>query len=164
MAIEQGIVIRMGQSDGSTAWVKTARSSACESCSAKENCNPGAAGNSQEVEAINTAGAMVGDRIQLSISSSSLLKAMFLLYLFPILCMLAGGIAGNQLAPRFQINPSVLAAIMAMANFVMALVIVRVVGQRLGREEAYRPKITRVLGHEGPHFLQNCLSQSNNNK
>jgi sigma-E factor negative regulatory protein RseC len=149
MAIEQGIVIKMGaQGPPATAWVKTTRSSACEACESRDHCNPGADGKNHEVEAINSANARVGDRIQLSIQTSALLKALFLLYLFPILCMLAGGIAGDWVAPRFQFNPSAVASITALACFAVALIIVRIGGQHMGRQETYRPKIIRILGHE----------------
>ena len=89
MAIEQGVVVRLGTDGSRTAWVKTERSSACESCASRESCNPGADGKAQEVEAINAADARVGDRIQVVIGTGAMLKATFLLYLFPIICMLA---------------------------------------------------------------------------
>ncbi|MFZ1984464.1 MAG: SoxR reducing system RseC family protein [Desulfatitalea sp.] len=152
MAIEQGVVIKMGASGPpATAWVKTVRSSACEACSSRDHCNPGTDGKVQEVEAINSADARVGDRIQLSIRTGVLLKACFLLYLFPVLCMLAGGIAGDWVAPHFQANPSVLATVAALACFALALIIVRIGGQRMGRQEQYRPKIIRIIGHEPQH-------------
>jgi len=157
MAIEQGIIVKMG-SRSETAWVKTIRSSACESCSVRDSCNPGADGKSQEVEAINTAGAQLGDRIQLTIATGSVLKAMFVLYLFPILCMLAGGITGNWLGVRMQTNPSATAVAVAMVTFAVSLLIVRFWGQRAGHKEAYRPKIIRILGHEVPHNGEGQLS------
>lgn len=163
MAIEQGIIVKMGNGS-KTAWVKTVRSSACESCASRDSCNPGADGKSQEVEAINLAGAQVGDLIQLAISTGSVMKAMFLLYLFPILCMLAGGIAGNWMAPRMQINPSVMAAVTAMACFAVSLIIVRIWGQRMGKNEAYQPKIIRVLGHDAGVLADSCASQVENLK
>ncbi|MBI5062247.1 MAG: SoxR reducing system RseC family protein [Desulfatitalea sp.] len=148
MAIEQGIVIRMGAPSATTAWVKTVRTSACEACASKDHCNPGHGGQEQEVEAINLAGARVGDRIQLAIRTGVLLKAMFLLYIFPILCMLFGGIAGNWLAPRLNAAPSTAAMISAFVCFAAALVIVRIGGQRMGSREEYRPKIIRILARE----------------
>ncbi|MDA8139898.1 MAG: SoxR reducing system RseC family protein [Desulfobacteraceae bacterium] len=155
MAIEQGIVIRM-DARALTAWVQTTRSSVCESCASRESCNPGGNGKNHEVEAINSIGAKVGDHIQIAISSSSLLKAMFMLYIFPILGMLGGGIAGNALAPGFQMNPSVLAAIMALVCFAIAMIIMRFIGQRLGQREAYRPKIIRILGRQEQLFPNEC--------
>jgi sigma-E factor negative regulatory protein RseC len=119
------------------------------------------------VEAINMADAQVGDLIQLAVSTGSVMKAMFLLYLFPILCMLTGGAAGNWMAPRMQINPSVMAAIGAMACFVISLIFVRILGQRMGRDDAYRPKIIRILGHDTPDqpmepFPESCANRVEN--
>ncbi|HSO20180.1 MAG TPA: SoxR reducing system RseC family protein, partial [Desulfosarcina sp.] len=53
----------MGAPGSRTAWVKTTRSSACESCSSRDACQAGGGGQEMEVEAINTADARVGDRI-----------------------------------------------------------------------------------------------------
>lgn len=147
MAIEQGVVIKMGRYGPTTAWVRTVRSSACESCASRASCHPGE-GTSQEVEAINEAGARIGDRIQLSIDSGALLKATFLLYIFPVLCMLAGGILGNWIAPSFQANRSGAAAVSALFCLGISLLIVRAGGQRLGGKETYRPRIIRIIGRE----------------
>lgn len=145
MAIEQGVVIRMGSQGTATAWVKTVRASACEACASRDSCNPGGKSNDQEVEAINTVGAKVGDRIQLMVGTGAVLKAIFLLYLFPIICMLAGGTLGDWMAPRLGLHHSVASAIMALLLFVLALFFVRMNGRRMARKEAYRPKIIRIL-------------------
>jgi hypothetical protein len=54
---------------------------------------------------LNPVGARVGDRIQMTISTGSLLKATFLLYVFPILCMLGGAVLGNGLGNRVGAQP-----------------------------------------------------------
>lgn len=149
MAIEQGVVVKMGRNGPTSAWVKMARSSACESCASRESCHTGG-DTTQQVEAINDAGARVGDRIQLSVGSGALLKATFLLYMFPVLCMLAGGILGSWIAPVFEANPSAVAAIAALLCLGMSLLIVRAAGEHLGAKEAYRPRIVRIIGRE-PH-------------
>jgi hypothetical protein len=59
-----------------------------------------------EVEAINTARARVGDRIVLNIQTGSLLKATFLLYVFPILAMIAGAVLGQTVAGMRGSDPS----------------------------------------------------------
>ncbi len=150
MAIEQGIIIRMGapRRGPATAWVRTVRTSACASCASRDHCHEADSKQEQEVEAINTAGARVGDRIQLSIRTSTMLKAIFLLYLFPILCMLAGGIAGDAMASRWDANPSVLSVAGAFICLGAALIIVRIRGQRMGGSDEYRPKIIRIISHE----------------
>ncbi|MCJ8499911.1 SoxR reducing system RseC family protein [Desulfatitalea alkaliphila] len=146
MAIEQGIVIRQGDRP-TTVWVQTVRSSACESCASRDSCRTAETGENQEVEVFNTAGARVGDRIQLMIRTGSLLKATFLLYIFPILGMLGGAVVAQTITDGLRLcNSSVAAAIGALAGLVAALAYVRIRGQRLGNESAYRPHIVRILG------------------
>jgi sigma-E factor negative regulatory protein RseC len=145
MAVEQGIVIRIGAQGPATAWVITTRSSACESCASRDSCNPGANGKTQEVEAINAAGAKVGDHIQLTVGTRAMLKATFLVYVFPILSLLAGALIGDRIAPGLGLHPSAASVIMAFILFAFALVIVRLGGQCMARKEAYRPKIVRIL-------------------
>ena len=135
MAIEQGIVVGMGNGGNQTAWVETVRSSACESCASKESCNAGS--GKQKVEAVNEIGARVGDRIHLSISSGALLKATFLLYMFPILCMLAGAFAGNAMAGAFDASSSLTSMAGALISFTGALLLVRAKGNSLAKQAAY---------------------------
>ena len=112
MATEQGIVIKI---DSSAAWVKTVKSGACKGCTARGSCHSLGGGDDVEVKAINDAGAKVGDRIVLSIETSSLLKATFLLYVFPILVLLAGALMGQGIAPYIGVNPSGFAAVVGFA-------------------------------------------------
>lgn len=155
MAIEQGIVIRTGVSGAATAWVKTMRAGACASCASRDQCNAGHGAQEQEVEAINLAGARTGDRVQLAIRTGALLKATFMLYIFPILCMLVGGVAGDWIAPGFNANSSLVAMLAAMGCFGAALIVVHIRGQRMGGSEEYRPKIIRILSRE----QQNSVTQ-----
>jgi len=166
MAIEEGVVVRIGAQGPATAWVKTSRSSACEHCASRDSCNPGAGGESQEVEAINLAGAKVGDQIQLVIATGAMLKATFLLYLFPILCMIAGGFLGDRMATGLGLHPSVASAIVAFIFFGFALVVIRIKGRRMAHKEAYQPKIRRILRNGALHPTDTeatgCPSQTPN--
>jgi len=164
MAIEQGIVTKMGASGPATAWVKTVPSGACASCSSRHSCHTGPSGQDREVEVINAVGAAVGDRIQLAIGTGSLLKVTFLLYLFPIISMLFGGLAVHTVAARYYSDTSLLSASAAAICLVIALAIVRVRGGRMAQKEAYRPKIIRVIGHSAlyppePGPSDPCASQ-----
>jgi sigma-E factor negative regulatory protein RseC len=119
MATEEGVVFKMGASGAGTAWVKTTRSSACESCSSRDTCHGEGGGKEMEmeVEAINTADARVGDRIVLNIRTASLLKATFLLYVFPILAMIAGAVLGQAVAVMRDADPSGLSALFGFLFF-----------------------------------------------
>jgi len=98
-----------------------------------------------EVNAINEAGAMKGDRIVLSFETSSLLKATFLLYVFPILLLIIGAAIGQEIAPKFDFNPSGFSAIMGFIFFFAALLIIKTAANRLAGKNEYRPKIIKIL-------------------
>ncbi|MGD9188026.1 MAG: SoxR reducing system RseC family protein, partial [Desulfobacteraceae bacterium] len=98
-----------------------------------------------KVEVVNLAGAKVGDRVQISIKTSALLKAIFLLYLFPILCMLIGGLAGQIISRTIGTNESITSMIAAVGCFVAAMAVVRIRGGRMALRSDYQPKIKRIL-------------------
>lgn len=146
MASEEGIVIKVSGPARHTAWVKTVQSSACKACSARHSCNTDSKGREREVEAVNMVDAKVGDLIQISIDTGVLLKATFLLYVFPIICMLIGGLAGHGIGVRMGMNPSPISALMAVACFLAAMIVIRAKAGRMALKLEYRPKITRILG------------------
>ena len=149
MATEEGVVIKIGGQAKQIAWVKTVQSSACKSCSARHSCNPGTQGKEREVEALNLVGAKVGDLIQISIETGPLLKATFLLYIFPIICLMFGGLAGHRIGTAMGFDSSAAAALLAAICFIGALFIVRLKAGRMTVKTEYRPKITRVIGRVG---------------
>jgi sigma-E factor negative regulatory protein RseC len=142
MATEHGIVIR---TDSRGAWVKTIKSGTCEGCSARGSCHSLSDRGEMEVKAINEAGAKVGDRIVLSFETASLLKATFLLYVFPILLLIIGAAIGQETAPYFNFNPSGFSAIIGFSFFFAAVLIIKVKANKLAKKKEYRPKIIKVL-------------------
>jgi sigma-E factor negative regulatory protein RseC len=142
VATEKGVVVDVGDD---TAWVKTEKSGACESCSARGACIPIGGGNDMKVEAVNTAGASVGDRVVLSFGSSSLFKATFFLYMFPILSLVGGAIAGMLLAQILAVDEQALSAITAFSCFLGSVIIIRVRGKKMSLKDEYKPKIVRVV-------------------
>jgi sigma-E factor negative regulatory protein RseC len=152
MATEEGVVFKLGVSGAGTAWVRTTRSSACESCSSRGACHGEGDGKQMEmeVEAINTADARVGDRIVLNIENGSLLKATFLLYVFPILAMIAGAVLGQAVAVMRGTDPSGLSALFGFLFFGLAFIVIRVTGRRLSKNASYRPEIIKIRGYQSP--------------
>lgn len=148
MATEPGVVTKIGSNGPRTVWVKTVPSGACESCASRHDCSAASGGKEREVEVLNDLGAAVGDQIQLAISTGSLLKATFLLYIFPVLCMLGGGIAGHVIAMRLHWDTSLLSAIVAFTGLAVAMLGVRFGGNRLARKAAYQPRIIRILARK----------------
>ena len=98
-----------------------------------------------EVEAVNVAGAKVGDQILLRIGSAAVLKVSFLLYVFPILVMLVGAIIGQVLAPSLDMNPSGLSAAVGVSCFVLSFILIRRTGNRMAQQKSYRPRVIRII-------------------
>ena len=146
MATEQGIVIK---ADSGAAWVKTVKSGDCAGCTARGSCHSMGNSGEKEVEAINEAGAREGDRILLLFETSSLLKATFLLYVFPILLLIIGAVLGQAVAPRLNFNPSGLSALTGFSFFFAAALIVKTRANKMARKKEYRPKVVKILARAG---------------
>lgn len=146
MASEQGIVIKAGLKGGNIALVKTIQPSGCEACSARAQCNPDAKGKEREVEAVNLVDAREGDLIQISMDTQALLQATFLLYIFPIVCMLIGAFAGHIIGTGMGTAPSILSLTAGLTCFGAAMYIVRRRAGHMALKLKYQPKITRILG------------------
>ncbi len=142
MATEQGIVIK---ADSRAAWVKTVKSGDCAGCTARGSCHSMGTSDAREVEAINEAGAKEGDRILLLFETSSLLKATFLLYVFPILLLIFGAVLGQAMAPRLDFSPSGLSALTGFSFFFAAVLIVKTRANKMARKHEYRPKVIKIL-------------------
>ena len=146
MATEQGIVIK---TDSSAAWVKTIKTGSCEGCSARGSCHSLGNSDQMEVKAINEAGAKVGDRIVLLFETSSLLKATFLLYVFPILLLIIGAAIGQEMAPHMDFNPSGLSALTGFSFFFAAVLIIKTRANKMAQKKEYHPKIVKILTRAG---------------
>ena len=142
MATEQGIVIR---TDSKGAWVKTIKTSSCDGCSARGSCHSLSNREEMEVNAINEAGAKVGDRIVLSFETASLLKATFLIYVFPIILLIVGAALGQVLASFIEFNPSALSVLLGFAFFFSALFIVKARANKMAKKNTYQPKVTKII-------------------
>lgn len=101
-----------------------------------------------QVEAIDKVGADVGDSVLLGYETSSLIKASFLLYIFPILCMIAGAVIGQQSAISLKLNVSVLSAVTGFLFLFLSFLAVRKTGNRLASRDRYKPKIIRILSRQ----------------
>jgi sigma-E factor negative regulatory protein RseC len=161
LATEQGIVIKTGINNRTNmALVKTVQPSACEACSARSQCNPGTKGADRQVEAVNLVDAKEGDLIQISMDTGALLKAAFLLYVFPIICMLIGAITGHAIGMALETSPSAISASVGIGCFIAAMVLVRKQAGYMALKLKYQPKITRIIGHSNSDLPNACRPQA----
>jgi len=140
LATEKGFVTKV---DSTFAWVKVEVPSACESCAERSSCS--SMRRDMEVKAINDVNARVGDRIILGIDTSSLIKTAFLLYMFPILCMLAGAFIGWKISLYCNYDGSVFSIISGFLLFFTAFIFIKSKGNRLARKREYKPRIIRII-------------------
>ncbi len=103
-----------------------------------------------EVKALNIVGAREGDRIVLSFETRSLLKATFLIYVFPIIFLITGALLGQMLASLTAFSPSTVSVLMGFAFFFSALFIIKVRANKMAEKNTYQPKITKILGNSNP--------------
>ena len=73
-----------------------------------------------------------------------MIKGTFLIYMFPILCLLAGAGIGVRLSPVLGLDESALAAVIGFGAFALAISMVIFLGNRLARKDAYKPRIIRI--------------------
>ena len=145
MATEEGIVIH---THDTIARVKTTKSGSCKACTARNSCHVTETGKVMEVDAINGAGARKGDRILLHFETASLIKACFLLYLLPVGFMLMGAILGHWLASKNGMNVSIVSAVSGFLSLFLSFAVIRSKANTLGKHDAYKPKIIKILHHE----------------
>ncbi len=142
MATEKGIVIK---ANDTRAWVKTEKSSACEGCSYHDSCGESGGGREMEVEAINRANAKTGDLVMISFGTAPLIKVYSLVYIFPILALLAGAVLGQWLSDYVSMDESLLSLIFGLLFFGVAFFIIKFRSNRMAQREDYQPVIFRIL-------------------
>lgn len=149
MITEEGIVQQLA---ATRAFILINRTSACAGCHSKSACLP-SENKEMIVEAINDINAQVGDRVQVSVPTTSLLKATFLVYFVPVLALIAGAITGSNVAPAMQLD-STLASV-ACGFLAMAIVFgaVKWFDRGANAKAQYWPRVTRIL--PAPEF-QSC--------
>lgn len=140
MIKENGVITQV---NASTAWVKTNRSGACESCATKDSC--GTANSQKELifTVKNTLDVKKGDHVVVGIETRPMLYLTFLLYVFPILMLITGAVIGNSLAAVIDANPSVSAMITGFSFFGMAFFFIRQKHRSLSKNNAYKPFLIR---------------------
>jgi sigma-E factor negative regulatory protein RseC len=142
---EQGIVKR---ASGTKAWVVTTRSEMCEACASQGACKVLGGGKEMEVEAINSAQAKPGDQVLLTLEDQSLIKLSFLVYMFPILALIAGAALGQKVGLLLSINQELASFGLGAIAFGLAFLIVRKKDKKLEQTGSTIPRVARIIKGE----------------
>ncbi len=134
--------------EGEYALVQTERTGACDHCSSKEMCGMGEGGDYAVVRALNTAGAKDGDTVKIEVPEKSFLKATFLVYMVPVISLVAGGIIGGALHPYIgeSMTKDSLSALTALIFLVLSIFFVKSVSRKIDKDTRYIPKVVQIIG------------------
>lgn len=89
---------------GEKAMVALTRHTACGDCGA---CQMGKENLERKIEAYNTAGAKIGDRVTMEMADDTVLKAAFIVYIIPLIVLVTGIFGTNFVLEYFQISDMV---------------------------------------------------------
>lgn len=139
---EQGVVVAV-LSDG--VWIETQRQSGCQSCSSRGGCGVGimqkALNRRQHKVRVQTdLPVQVGDHVRLLLPAAALVQASVLMYLLPLLGLIAGAVAGQIL---FSSDGASIGS--AALGFIFVLLLIARQQNGLSRSGRYAPRIEQVL-------------------
>ncbi len=100
----------------------------------------------------NTLGVEQGDQVVIGLETKPMLFLAFLLYVFPIICLLIGALAGDALAPLISMDASLGALILGGTGFAAAFLIIRANHSRLNNNDEYKPFLVK----KAPALSQPC--------
>lgn len=137
---EMGLVIGLRED---YAIVNIKRKSACGSCKA---CEMGKTGqNEMNVEVKNTLGAQVGDNVMIEMQTPDILKAAFLVYMIPLLALLAG-VTGTYFIGKASGNTNEMLMLgVGFIAMILSLFYVRKRDKQLKETQKFEPLMIKVV-------------------
>jgi sigma-E factor negative regulatory protein RseC len=140
--VETGIVKSL---DGINARVMISRPSGpCDHCT-QETCTIPEKGI--ETEAINTAGAKVGQKVKIAMKTYTYVKGIFLLYILPLIALIIGAVLGKLYLPPFfaGTDSDLLAAGAGFSAFLVSMIVVKLIINLMDRTAETKPVIESIM-------------------
>ncbi|MDI6800299.1 MAG: SoxR reducing system RseC family protein [Actinomycetota bacterium] len=139
---ETGLVIELKENK---AVVEFERSPACTGCKA---CSASVSGT-MRTEATNNLGAEVGDRVALNVRSKNMVAAYAIVFIIPLIFLLAGFYLGLYLSNYIKMEADTLGFIMALASLGLSYIVIRKLDRRASKIDSFRPEVVKVYKREG---------------
>ncbi len=144
MIEEAAVVVEAGVG---YAWVETRRRSACGACSASDGC--GTAMLAQvwgdrrvRVRALSTLPLQPGDAVIVGLAEGALLRGSLLVYLLPLVLLVAGALLGQAAFAGAGEEPVILSGAVGLG---LGFLAARVVSRRLRSDTRFQPVVMRRL-------------------
>ncbi len=143
MAQKKGRVSSIGKDGWAT--VVTERDDACSSCESAQFCHSLADCSRMETRVLNRANAGVGDRVTISLSSSSVFKSALILYILPTLSFILGAIVGSGLHNYLGIGETGAAILFGFVGLILGFTIAGLISKYQTADSKLIPVITGII-------------------
>jgi len=147
MAQKKGRV-RSVSKDG-WAMVVTEKGDACSNCESSQFCHSLADCSRIESRVINRASAGVGDRVIISLDSSSVYKSAMILYILPTLSLFIGAIGGSGVHKYLGFGETGAAIVFGFGGLIFGFTIAFLISRRQTVVSKLTPVITRIINPGG---------------
>lgn len=129
--------------DGVMATVEVVRKSMCDGCTAA--CRE--EDELMEIDALNEAGAEVGQTVKVSVKSLTYLKGTMIVYALPALALVLGAVIGKNVMSKVfpHADPDILSAIFGFGAFGLSFAAVKVWTGMASRKTGSQPVIEEIL-------------------
>lgn len=143
MAHTKGLVVRIKEKGWAT--VATEKKSACGGCGAAQDCRPCLSKSKMVAEVLNGVGAKEGDLVTVSLDSSALLKSAALMYLTPVVGLMAGALIGASVSVDLPISETVAAIVFAFIGLCLGSLMIAYISSRMSKNEKFTPTISKII-------------------
>ena len=141
MINEKGVVERIVHQK---AVVKLQRGAGCDTCEARGSCH--AEGDKEMlVEVENELHAREGDSVEVSMPTRSVAKMALVVYLGPVVALIAGAFAGDALGKSFQLDSPLAPVIGGLVLVAASLLALKGFDRFAQSRPEYHPHMTRIL-------------------
>jgi len=140
--------VRSVSKDG-WAMVVTEKGDACSNCESSQFCHSLADCSRIESRVINRASAGVGDRVIISLDSSSVYKSAMILYILPTLSLFIGAIGGSGFHKYLGFGETGAAIVFGFGGLIFGFTIAFLISRRQTVVSKLTPVITRIINPGG---------------
>jgi len=130
--------------EGPYARVAVPKKSACEGCSAG-TCTMG--DQSMEIEALNKAGAIIGQKVKVMVHTHTYMKGSMIIYGIPALSLVAGAVFGKEIMAQFfpTRDADILSALFGFSFLLASFILIKLWAGKQEKKADSTPVIEELL-------------------
>jgi len=125
--------------------VESAPDAGCASCAARGSCMTGAEQRVKVIWISNTLDAVKGDTVFYGVEEKGVVTGALLLYLMPVLFLLAGGIIAPQMSLFEDMDSELASAIGGGTFLVISFFVIRIISGFLNRKDLFAPRLLEIV-------------------